>query len=156
MSLFHGQENSPRSLGRTESGLWLTKIVLCCVVFVGPFTLLLDSQVFSTTPDLDPSPSRDLPRSLSLPEAVMQALQTNLDITVSRQFKQFSVQFCLHLAIQAERDPAAASKFRERCEQDAHPHCTEECHHRVSPLFRHGSHSHRNSGADVLGTRVCQ
>jgi len=88
MSLFHGQENSPRSLGRTESGLWLTKIVLCCVFFVGPFTLPVDSQVFSTTLELDPSPSRDLPRSLSLPDAVMQALQTNLDITVSRQFKE--------------------------------------------------------------------
>ena len=88
MSLFHGQENSPRSLGRTESGLWLTKIVLCCVFFVGPFTLPVDSQVFSTTLELDPSPSRDLPRSLSLPDAVMQALQTNLDITVSRQLKE--------------------------------------------------------------------
>ena len=88
MSLVPGHENSPRSLGRTESGLWLTKIVLCCVAFVGTFTLLLDSPAFSTTQDLDRSPSRDLPRSLSLPEAVMQTLQANLDITVSRQFKE--------------------------------------------------------------------
>ena len=89
MSLFLGREDNVRSLGRTEGGVWLAKIVLCCVACVGTFTpLLIDRPAFSATPDLASSPSRDLPRSLSLPDAVMQALQSNLDITVSRQFKE--------------------------------------------------------------------
>ena len=88
MPLFLGNENSLRPLDRTGSGLWLTKIVLCCVACVGTFALLTDDPASSATLDLDPFPSNDLQRSISLPEAVMQALQSNLDITVSRQAKE--------------------------------------------------------------------
>ena len=77
-----------RSLVRPGGDLLLTRTALCCLACFGTFALITDGPAFSAAPDLGCPPSEDLRRSLSLPEAVMQALQTNLDITVSRQFKE--------------------------------------------------------------------
>ncbi len=67
---------------------FLARIVIWCVVCCETFVLLAESPAFSATPEVVSPPSTDRPRTLSLSDAVMQALQTNLDITVSRQFKE--------------------------------------------------------------------
>lgn len=73
---------------RAGSLLWLSRIALCYFACLGTSSLLVDSAAFSAAPDLAPLRSEGTPRSLSLSDVVMQALQANLDISVSRQFKE--------------------------------------------------------------------